>query len=83
MSEQASELIKQGISQYQARQFEAALGSWQEALALYRSMDDKRRSGAALGNMGVAYEALLDYAKRDRVLPAAFGVSAGNWRSPG
>ena len=58
MSQQASELIKQGISQYQAHQFEAALGCWQEALALYRSMDDKRRSGAALGNMGVAYEAL-------------------------
>ena len=61
MSEQASELIKQGISQYQARQFEAALESWQEALGLYRSMDDKRRSGAALGNMGVAYEALGNY----------------------
>ncbi|MEK0188642.1 tetratricopeptide repeat protein, partial [Microcoleus anatoxicus] len=63
MTPQANELIKQGISQYQAREFEAALESWGQALMLYREIDDKRRSGAALGNMGVAYEALGDLAR--------------------
>jgi Tetratricopeptide repeat. len=63
MTEQANGLLKQGISQYQAHQFEAALDSWRSALILYQEVNDKRRSGAALGNMGVAYEALSDYAQ--------------------
>ncbi len=36
MSEKADKLFKQGIYQYQNNEFEAALESWQQALAIYK-----------------------------------------------
>jgi len=57
----------QGISQYQTSQFEAALQSWQQALSLYQASLDLRRQGAALGNLGAAYQALGIYTS-DRVV---------------
>ena len=60
MLDEANQLLKQGISQYQTSEFEAALQSWQQALSLYRASQDLRREGAALGNLGAAYQALGD-----------------------
>ena len=60
MTSVADQLLKQGISQYQTSQFEAALESWQQALSLYREGQNLRREGAALGNLGAAYQALGD-----------------------
>ncbi|MBV9385821.1 MAG: hypothetical protein JOZ78_05265 [Chroococcidiopsidaceae cyanobacterium CP_BM_ER_R8_30] len=59
MSEDADNLLKQGIAHYQTSQFEAALQSWQQALSLYRDSLDLRREGAVLGNIGAAYQALM------------------------
>jgi uncharacterized protein YjbI with pentapeptide repeats len=60
-SHKADQLLKQGIGQYQASQFEAAKQSWQQALKLYRHTEDFWKVGAALGNLGAAYQALGDY----------------------
>ena len=60
MTQSADVLLKQGISQYQTGEFEAALQSWHEALSLYRASQNLRREGAALGNLGAAYQAMSD-----------------------
>lgn len=60
MKEQADQLFKQGILQYQSHQYEAALQTWKEALILYQDLSDRKREGATWGNLGVAYEALGD-----------------------
>src|SRR5919202_565181 len=60
---EADRLFQQGIEQYQTSQFEAALQSWQQALAIYREIKDRKGEGDALGNLGIAYKNLGDYAK--------------------
>jgi CHAT domain-containing protein len=59
----ADQLIQQGIEQYRKSQIEAALQSWQQALVLYQALNDVSNQGAALGNLGLAYNALGDYTK--------------------
>ena len=51
------------ISQFQISQFEAAVQSYQQALAIYREIKDRRGEGAALGNLGLAYHSLGKYDK--------------------
>jgi tetratricopeptide (TPR) repeat protein len=58
---EADRLLQQGIEQFQTSQFEAALQSWQQALKLYRQLQDRRGEGNALGNLGNAYLSLGDY----------------------
>jgi CHAT domain-containing protein len=60
---EAERLFQQGIEQYKTGQFEAALQSWQQALAIYREIKDRKGEGDALGNLGIAYKNLGDYAK--------------------
>ncbi|MEG4091796.1 MULTISPECIES: hypothetical protein [unclassified Microcoleus] len=60
---EADRLLDQGRQQYQISQFQAALQSWQQALIIYREIKDRQSEGKALGNLGVAYDSLDDYAK--------------------
>jgi tetratricopeptide (TPR) repeat protein len=60
---EADRLLQQGREQYQISQFEAALQSWQQALQIYREIKDRKGEGAALGNLGIAYDALGNYGK--------------------
>jgi CHAT domain-containing protein len=60
---EADRLLQQGREQFQTSQFEAALQSWQQALSLYREIKDRLGEGKSLGNLGIAYQALGDYAK--------------------
>ena len=60
---QADQLLEQGIQQFDTSQFEAALQSWQGALIIYQKINDRQGEGAALGNLGIAYESLRDYTK--------------------
>ena len=60
---EADRPLQQGIQQYQVSQFEAALQSWQQSLKLYRKLKDRLGEGAALGNLGVAYDSLGNYPK--------------------
>jgi tetratricopeptide (TPR) repeat protein len=60
---EANRLLKQGIQESQARQFKAALQSWQQARDLYRAVKNHKGEGAALGNLGITYQAIGNYAK--------------------
>ncbi|HBW90070.1 MAG TPA: hypothetical protein DEG17_14615 [Cyanobacteria bacterium UBA11149] len=60
---QADQLFNQGNQQYNTSQFEAALQSWQAALVIYQKINYRQGEGWALGNLGIAYDALGDYTK--------------------
>jgi tetratricopeptide (TPR) repeat protein len=60
---EADRLRQQGREQYQTSQFEAALQSWQRTLTIYREIKDRFGEGACLGNLGLVYLSLGDYAK--------------------
>jgi CHAT domain-containing protein len=60
---EADRLFRQGLQQIQSSQFEAALQSWQQALVMYRELKYRTQEGAALGNLGVAYQSLENYSK--------------------
>lgn len=59
----ADRLLQLGIQQFQIRQFEAALSSWQQALQIYRDIKDRHGEGNALSNLGHAYYLLDNYDK--------------------
>ncbi|MBD2428162.1 CHAT domain-containing tetratricopeptide repeat protein [Phormidium sp. FACHB-1136] len=58
---EADRLLDQGVEQYNVSQFREALQSWEQALAIYRDIQDRGGEGAALGNLGNAYDSLGDY----------------------
>jgi CHAT domain-containing protein/tetratricopeptide (TPR) repeat protein len=58
---EADRLLQQGIQQYNTSQFRAALQSWEQALAIYQDIGDRRSEGNALTNLGNAYHSLGDY----------------------
>ena len=59
----ADRKLAKGFEQFEKSQFQAALISWQEALKIYREIGDRGGEGAALGNLGLAYDSLGDYQK--------------------
>jgi CHAT domain-containing protein/Flp pilus assembly protein TadD len=60
---EADRLFEQGNKQYNASQFEAALQSFQQALKIYREIKNSQGEKWALGNLGLAYHSLGNYAK--------------------
>jgi CHAT domain-containing protein/tetratricopeptide (TPR) repeat protein len=60
---EADRLFNQGIKQLQTSQFTAALQSWQQALSIYRSIQDRQSERKALVSLGLAYYSLGDYKK--------------------
>ncbi|BAY60055.1 TPR repeat-containing protein [Calothrix brevissima NIES-22] len=60
---EADRLLKQGIEQFQTSQFTTALQSWQQALSIYREIQDRQGEEKALGNLGLVYNSLGDYKK--------------------
>jgi len=59
----ADQLFKQGIEQYQKRQLEAAINSWQQALTIYQQLQDRPGEKAVLSGLGAAYLGLSNYSK--------------------
>jgi CHAT domain-containing protein len=59
----ADRLVQQGNQQFQTSQFEAAIASWSQALALLRANPNRLTESQALGNLGLAYGAMGDYPK--------------------
>ena len=59
----ADQLFKQGIEQYQKRQLEAAINSWQQALSIYQQLQDRPGEKAVLSGLGAAYLGLSNYSK--------------------
>ncbi len=60
---EAERLLQQGIKQYRTNQHEAALQSLQQALALYRAIQDRNGEAYVLMNLGNAYQTLSQYEK--------------------
>ncbi len=58
---EADRLLQQGLQQYHASQYEAALKSWQQALEIYRSLQDRDGEATALMNLGSAYRLLSQH----------------------
>ncbi|MEO0532959.1 MAG: CHAT domain-containing tetratricopeptide repeat protein [Cyanobacteria bacterium P01_A01_bin.123] len=66
---EANHLRQLGIQQYLTSQFQSALQSWQQAIAIYRSSDireafpeaSRQGEAAALGNLGLVYHASGQY----------------------
>ncbi len=59
----ANLLLQLGIQQLQTSQFQEALQSFQQALAIYPKLKDRQGEGKALGMMGLVYLSLQDYPK--------------------
>ncbi|WP_293105911.1 tetratricopeptide repeat protein, partial [Moorena sp. SIO3I6] len=59
----ADQLFQQGIEQYKTSQYKAALKSWQEALGIYRELEDRQGEADSLNNLGLAYRRLGQYRK--------------------
>jgi len=72
---EADRLLQQGIEQRQTSQFTAALKSWQQALAIYRKLQDRRGEGNALGSLGTAYDALGQFAKAIEVYEQSLAIA--------
>jgi CHAT domain-containing protein/uncharacterized protein HemY len=60
---EADKLLEQGIQQYQRSQYQAAIQSWQQALAIYQQIKDRNGEAVSLGNLGSAYNDLGQYPK--------------------
>jgi tetratricopeptide (TPR) repeat protein len=60
---QADRLLEQGIQQYKISQFQAALQSFQQALAIYREIGNRQGEANSLRSLGNAYYALGQYQK--------------------
>lgn len=60
---EAYRLIEQGNKQYKTSEFQAAIQSWQQALAIYQKSGEQIGEGIALINLGHAYFSLGEYQK--------------------
>ncbi|MEC4887927.1 MAG: tetratricopeptide repeat protein [Scytonema sp. PMC 1070.18] len=61
---EADRLFKRDLEQARTKsQFQQALQSWQQSLAIYREIGDRYREGATLDLIGNAYGSLGDYPK--------------------
>ena len=60
---EADRLLNQGIQQLQTSQYQAALQSCQQALAIYQAIKDRNGEAYALNNLGIAYFSLSQYTK--------------------
>jgi CHAT domain-containing protein/uncharacterized protein HemY len=60
---EADHLLRQGIQEYEAGSFRAAIASWEAALQLYRSLQDQKGEAKSLNNLGHAYFFLGQYEK--------------------
>ena len=58
---EADKLLEQGNKQLDTSQFQAALRSYQQALKIYQSIQDREGEAHSLGNLGLAYYNLGDY----------------------
>ena len=86
---EADRLLQQGIEQFKTSQFRAALQSWEEVLAIYRQLGDRKGESNALGNLGAAYFSLgqyqqaIDYHEQSLAIDREIGDRQGEATSLG
>ena len=71
---EAARLLQQGIQQYQASQYSAARDSWQQALDIYRSINDRNGEAGALTNLGNVYRSLRQYPQAREAYTQALAI---------
>jgi CHAT domain-containing protein/tetratricopeptide (TPR) repeat protein len=74
LKEEASRLVDRGIEQSQTGQFDTAIQSWQQALAIYEKMGDRQSQGAILNYIGLAYRRSGQYQKALESLEQALAL---------
>ncbi|MCJ8282379.1 MAG: tetratricopeptide repeat protein, partial [Rivularia sp. ALOHA_DT_140] len=80
---EADSLLQQGIKQAEGSQFQQALQSWEQSLAIYREIDNQEGIAASLGNLGNAYDSLwnspkaIDYYQQSLVIDKQIGNREG------
>ena len=86
---EADRLLNQGAQQFSVSQFRAALQSWEQALTIYRDVQDRGSEGTALGNLGIAYYSLgnyrqaIDFHEQHLVIAREIGDQDGEGRALG
>jgi CHAT domain-containing protein/tetratricopeptide (TPR) repeat protein len=65
---EAERLLQKGFQQYQTSQFTEALQSWQEALHIFREIENRAGEGRSLGNLGLIYYSLGNYPNASKFL---------------
>ncbi|CAC5340085.1 hypothetical protein PLAN_100135 [Planktothrix rubescens CCAP 1459/22] len=60
---EADRVLEQGNQQYAISQFREALQSWEQALTIYREIEDRQGEANSLGNLGNAYLCLGQFQK--------------------
>lgn len=80
---ETNRLFQQGIQQFNRSQLRAAMQSWEQALAIYREVDDRQGEGAVLGNLGNAYLSLGDYRRAIVLHEQSLAVTReiGDWQA--
>lgn len=63
------------LEQYNRRQFQNALQSWEQALEIYRAIGDKAEEGIALNNLGNVYYFLAEYAQAEQFYRQSLEIS--------
>ena len=59
---EADRLFQQGLQQARIRQqFREAIQSWEQALVIYRELEDRQGQANVLNNLGLAYQSLSDF----------------------
>ncbi|MEB3278926.1 MAG: tetratricopeptide repeat protein [Lyngbya sp.] len=71
----AEQLYNQGTQQFQANQYTAAFQSWQQALQLYREVENKRGEVNCLGKLGNVYQSLGQYQQAITCHQQALGIA--------
>lgn len=84
---EAERLHREGIGQFDAEEFAAALQKFQQALAIYKEIGDKAATGRTLNNIGMVYERLQQPDRAIASLQQALtinrkvGNTKGEWRT--
>jgi tetratricopeptide (TPR) repeat protein len=60
---EADRLLEQGDQQFRVSQYQTALQSWQQALAIYQEIKDRLGEGSACRRIGNVYLSLRNYPK--------------------
>jgi CHAT domain-containing protein/lipopolysaccharide biosynthesis regulator YciM len=60
---EADHLLQQGLQQFEKNQPQAALRSFQQALAMYQAIKDRNGEGKAIGVLGLLYKDMENYSK--------------------
>ncbi|WP_072722381.1 tetratricopeptide repeat protein [Planktothrix tepida] len=73
--DKAYQLLKQGEKKFQSSQFEAALQSWEQALTIYRSIQQREKEAVTINAVGIAYHALGNHSKAIQYMQESLAIA--------